>query len=89
MLTKHLIVGFDLAPDMRYKKKHVLPGCIIPGPNKIKIVDSFLFCGLYHIAALQREGLQIWDASRDIVFESKPFFFLGTLMVQLWRTLMG
>ena len=74
----YIWVIFNLAPDVRYKKKHVLPGCMIPGPNKIKNVDSFLFRGLYHLAALQREGLQVWDASRDIVFESKPFFFLGT-----------
>lgn len=71
-------VIFDHAPDARYKKKCVLPGSFIPGPNKPKIVDSFLFVGLHHLSALQREGLRIWDASRDITFISKPFLALAT-----------
>ncbi|KAI0704477.1 hypothetical protein C8T65DRAFT_552567, partial [Cerioporus squamosus] len=29
---------------------------------KPKDLDSFLFPGLYHVAALQNEGLKIWDA---------------------------
>ena len=53
-------------PETRYKKKYVLPGGIIPGPNKPKNLDSFLFPGLYHIAALQKEGLSIFDASQGL-----------------------
>jgi hypothetical protein len=72
----YIWILFDLAPELRYKKKYVFPGGFIPG--KPKIVDSFLFPGLYHLSALQREGIQIWDALEDMVFTSKPFFALGT-----------
>jgi hypothetical protein len=68
----------DHSPDFRYKKKHVLPGTFIPGPNKPKHPDSFLFPGLHHLAALQKEGLKIWDASEDRVFKSFPYLLLAT-----------
>lgn len=74
----YIWVIFDLAPDKRYKKKHVLPGAFIPGPNKPKNVDSFLFPGLHHLAALQREGLAIWNALDNTTFTSHPYFALGT-----------
>jgi hypothetical protein len=68
----------DHSPDLRYKKKHVLPGTFIPGPNKPKHPDSFLFPGLHHLVALQKEGLMIWDASGDRVFRSFPYLLLAT-----------
>jgi hypothetical protein len=71
-------VVLDLAPDRRYKKRHIIPAGFIPGPNKPKNVDSFLFPGFCHVAALMREGLNIWDAADNVVFESKPFVHLGT-----------
>lgn len=74
----YIWVLFDLAPDKRYKKKYVLPGGFIPGPNKPKNVDSFLFPGLHHAAALAKEGLRVWDADQDTVFTSNIFLFLGT-----------
>lgn len=52
----------DLGPDKRYKIRNVLPGGVIPGPESPNNLDSFLFPGLAHVAALQREGLPIWDA---------------------------
>jgi len=67
----------DLAPNIRYHKKHVLIGGVIPGPNKPKIIDSFLFPGLHHVSALQKEGLPIWDASHNAVETSQLFFTLG------------
>ncbi|KAH7917471.1 hypothetical protein BV22DRAFT_989347, partial [Leucogyrophana mollusca] len=57
----YIWILLDLSPDLRYKKKYILPGGFIPGPNKPKNVDSFLFPGLHHLAALQREGLRVWD----------------------------
>ena len=33
----------DYSPSSRYKKKHILPAAIIPGPNKPKNIDSYLF----------------------------------------------
>lgn len=67
----------DVAPDRRYKKKYIIPGAIIPGPTKPKNFDSFLYPGLHHIAALQREGFKIWDAARDVTFVSRPWVFLA------------
>jgi hypothetical protein len=52
----------DLGPDKRYKIRNILPGGVIPGPHHPKDLDSFLFPGLTHVSALQREGLPIWDA---------------------------
>lgn len=74
----YIWVVLNLAPDLRYKKQHILPAGFIPGPNKPKNVDSFLFPGLYHVAALMKEGLPIWDAVDDTIFVSKPFVHLGT-----------
>ncbi|KAM5538945.1 hypothetical protein V8D89_007366 [Ganoderma adspersum] len=51
-------------------KRFILPGAIIPGPNKPKNVDSFLFPGLHH-------GLVIWDASCNTTFISCPFILLA------------
>ena len=53
----------NLPPNMRYKKAFVIPGVIVPGPKKPWDIDSFMFPSLYHIAALQREGLNVYDTS--------------------------
>ncbi|KAG2336118.1 hypothetical protein BDR05DRAFT_978857 [Suillus weaverae] len=74
----YIWVVFDHHPQERYTKKYVLPGGFIPGPNKPKNVDSFLFPGLYHLAAVQHEGLAVWDASQNRVFKSTPFLALAT-----------
>ncbi|EGN91266.1 hypothetical protein SERLA73DRAFT_29518, partial [Serpula lacrymans var. lacrymans S7.3] len=52
----------------RYQKIYVRPGGFIPGPNKPKNLDSFQCVGMHHISTLQKEGLNIWDANRNIVF---------------------
>ena len=72
----YIWVVFDHAPELRYKKKYVLPGTVIPG--KPKNIDSFLFPGFHHLSALQREGFKIWDASRNMTFTCRPFLALGT-----------
>jgi hypothetical protein len=41
-------------------------------------MDSVLFSSLYHLSALQREGLPIWDAWRNQQFVAKPFLALAT-----------
>ena len=72
----YIWVLMDLSPDERYKKRFVLPGGFIPG--KPKSVDSFLFPGLHHVCALQREGLVIWDAYMKQLFMSQLFIALNT-----------
>jgi hypothetical protein len=57
----------NFSPSQRYQKKCVLPGTIIPGPNKPKITDSYLYRGIHHVAALQHEnngtGIHMWDTA--------------------------
>ena len=74
----YIWVNFNLPPDVRYKKKRVLIGGVFPGPNKPRIVESFLYPSFHHLIALQKEGLHIWDSDRLFVFVSKPFFHFGT-----------
>lgn len=72
----------DYNPNTRYKKKHVLPALIIPGPNKPKNLDSFLFRSFYHLAALQHEnegrGIRVWDGLNQEVILSRVFLVLAT-----------
>ena len=67
----------ELSPDLRYKKNHVLPGAIIPGPNNPKHMVSFLFPGFHHLAALQKEGLKIWNSLEDTMYLSRIFYFMS------------
>ncbi len=69
----YIWVILDHNPETRYKKKHIIPGAIIPGPEKPKNIDSFLFPGMYHLSALQREGLKIWDACKKRLAVCRPF----------------
>ncbi|KLO11181.1 hypothetical protein SCHPADRAFT_831526, partial [Schizopora paradoxa] len=69
----YIWVIFNLSPDLRYKKRYVIPGGIIPGPNNPKDTDSFLFPGLHHVSALHNEGgLKIWKATTKRVHTSDP-----------------
>lgn len=74
----YIWVLLDYDPVTRYKKKHVLVGGIIPGPNKPKDLDSFLFPGLHHVVCLMKEGLPVWDCVANTVKVCKPFLFLIT-----------
>jgi len=71
-------VIFDHSPDIQYRKKYVLPGVVIPGPNKPKNLDSFMFPSYHHIAALQHEGLCIWNACTNRSYLANLFIALGT-----------
>ena len=67
----------DLAPGQRYKIRNILPGGIIPGPGHPKNLDSFLFPGLAHVSALQREGMRVYDSYHRRVVASLVFFLLA------------
>ena len=41
-------------------------------------MDSFIFPGLYHLSALQRHGLKMWDALKQMTVTSFPFLSLAT-----------
>ena len=72
----------DYDPTTQYKKKHVLPALVIPGPNKPKNIDSFVFRSLHHLSALQREndglGIRVWDGLEKVIVFSRIFFLFGT-----------
>jgi len=72
----------DYHPNTRYKKKHVLPALVIPGPNKPKNIDSFVYRSFHHLSALQHEneskGLRVWDAYAEETILSRIFFLFGT-----------
>lgn len=63
------------------KKKHVLPALAVPGPNKPKNLDSFMFRSFHHVSALQRENggadLRVWDAINRETVNSRIIFLLG------------
>ena len=73
----YIWIILHLAPNYQYKKKFVLPGTIIPGLKKPKFIESFLYPGFHHLSAIQQEGLQVWDAAQDCVFNSHLFFCIG------------
>ncbi|KAF9642967.1 hypothetical protein BDM02DRAFT_3104994 [Thelephora ganbajun] len=74
----YIWVIYDLAPGDRYKKRYVLPGGFVPGPNTPKNFDSFFFSGVYHLSALQREGLIVWDARDQQLHRDDPFLHFTT-----------
>ena len=76
--TIYIWVIYNLAPDIRYKKRYVLIGGIIPGPSSPKNIDSFIFSSLNHVAALQKEGLQVWDGSLEETILVTLFLLLIT-----------
>ncbi|KAK0193264.1 hypothetical protein F5146DRAFT_1101393 [Armillaria mellea] len=83
----HILIGMSL-DDYRYKKIYVIPGGTIGGPNKLKHITSFLFPSLYHVSALQKEGLWVWDGILLKHVEPKhPYFILcmadGPAMAEL------
>ncbi|KAI0682946.1 hypothetical protein C8T65DRAFT_518687, partial [Cerioporus squamosus] len=41
-------------------------------------LNSFLLPGLYHIAALQNEGLKIWDAAQKRLRVMRPIIVFAT-----------
>lgn len=68
----YIWVILNLSPDKRYKLRYVLPGGCIRGPNHPKNIDSFLFPGLYHLAAIQNDGgLAVWDHANEHLFRSQ------------------
>ena len=73
----YIWILLELGPEFHYKKKYIMPGGFIPGPNNPKFMESFLFPEFYHIVALQHEGLHIWNSLDDGMFNLDHFFILG------------
>jgi hypothetical protein len=74
----YIWVILSLPLHLCYKKSYVLPGGVIPGPNPPKIHKSYLFPGLYHLSALQKEGLCCWNAKSGEFFTDCPYLAMAT-----------
>ncbi|TFK65049.1 hypothetical protein BDN72DRAFT_773869 [Pluteus cervinus] len=68
----------NLSPNLRYKKRYVIPGGFVPGPEKPVILESFLLPGFRHLSALQKTGLPIFDGSINKEAISRLWFIGGT-----------
>lgn len=85
----------SISPDFRYKLVAVQPGGFIPGPNKPKNFESFIFPGLHHIAAVNKlpgGGLPVWQAHSRTIVHQRLFIALagadGPAMAS-WNGLVG
>ena len=74
----YIWVLLNLSPTRHYQKKHVLIGGFIPRPNNPKNFNSFLFPGLGHLAAIQKEPITIWDSALQREVHSRIFLPLVT-----------
>ncbi|EJD39909.1 hypothetical protein AURDEDRAFT_171047 [Auricularia subglabra TFB-10046 SS5] len=69
----YIWVVLSMAPEHRYK---LHTGGFIPGPNKPKNFESFIFPGLRHIAAVNNlpgGGLPVWHAHTDRLVSQRLF----------------
>ncbi|KIL55577.1 hypothetical protein M378DRAFT_90704 [Amanita muscaria Koide BX008] len=82
-------VILNLSPDLRYKKKYVLPANFIPGPNKPDHTESFLLPSFRHASALQKEGLMVYDARKQEEITCGLFFCFFTADTVAIPTLNG
>ena len=79
---------FEYPPWLRYKVKSVIPDTIIPGPAAPKNHISCSFPSMYHLAALQNEGLKVWKADSKH-FTTKQLFlafcgFDAVALASMW-----
>lgn len=72
----YIWILLELAPGECYKIQNILPGGIIPSPKSPEHLDSFLFPGLAHLSALQKEGLRLWDSYSQRLILSYLFLLL-------------
>ncbi|KAL0057164.1 hypothetical protein AAF712_016206, partial [Marasmius tenuissimus] len=83
----------NLFPDKRYKKKYFIPSSIFPGPNNLKVMESFLYIGLRHISVVANAGgLRLWDAYQDKMIKSRIFIlfsFADCSGMVYWNGLVG
>ncbi|KZV99848.1 hypothetical protein EXIGLDRAFT_605347 [Exidia glandulosa HHB12029] len=91
----YIWVFISVSPDKRYKKRWIIPGGFIPGPNKPKFFESFIFPGLHHIAAVNKlpnGGLPVWHADMGRLRHHRLYFLLATAdgpAMTNWNGLVG
>ncbi|KIK78174.1 hypothetical protein PAXRUDRAFT_164697 [Paxillus rubicundulus Ve08.2h10] len=64
----------NIAPDKHYHKLHFCTGGFIPGLEKPKTVNSFLFPGMHDLAAIKNAcGLPTLNVLRDTYYISNLY----------------
>ena len=74
----YIWIILNLPLDKCYLKVNILPSRFIPGPNKLKNIDLFLFPGFHHLAVLQCEGLQVWGSLTNMQCLSDTYLMFTT-----------
>jgi hypothetical protein len=74
----YIWVLMDISTDFCFKKRYILPGGFIPGPEHIRNTASFLCPGLQCANAIMKEGLGIWNAASLRSYLSYPFCIFET-----------
>jgi hypothetical protein len=74
----YIWVLMDISTDFRFKKRYILPGGFVPGPEHIGNHASFLCPGLQCANAVMKEGLGIWNAASLRRYNSYPFCIFET-----------
>jgi hypothetical protein len=54
-------IFLNLPPNVRYKKNHLAPAFIVPGPKKIKHPESFAYPSMHEARVLMDPGFKIQD----------------------------
>jgi hypothetical protein len=60
-----------LPADTRYKKTATVPAYLVPGPGKIRRIETFQYPSFHHVRACMRQGFRVWDADVDVVERSR------------------
>lgn len=85
----YIWVILNYSPTLRFKKRIIVPGGIIPGPNHPKHADSFLYPGFHHLVTLMKQGIQVWDARQQRLFSDHPFLAFATADTEVMEMLLG
>ena len=74
----YIWVLMDLTPELCYNNKYVLPGSFIPGPNKPKNLDYFMYTGLHHLVVLQeRQSMYLGLPNGTHLYITSVLILLG------------
>src|SRR5213595_1598013 len=63
-----MLINMNLPPNERVKLENILLCSFTPGPQELKILDSFLYPLLQEFLLLEK-GVKIWDGFRGMRFQ--------------------
>jgi hypothetical protein len=70
-----VLFNYNLPPDVRFLLTNILALCVIPGPNKPKDIDSFLWPFIREMLRLAR-GLRAFDVLSKQIFALRAFLIV-------------